>query len=165
MEFGVSFHSLCLATSTLMTQMRPLAQADLEHVLAITAASPEAASWSRQTYEAILQHQQHGCCYVAEVGGLAVGFVCFRVASDEAELLNLAVLPSSRRQGIGSRLLEQTLREAASRGATRIFLEVRETNQPALKFYQRYSFTVSTRRGGYYSNPPADALVLARNLA
>ena len=80
-------------------------------------------------------------------------------------MLNLAALPSCRRQGIGSRLLEQTLREAASRGATRIFLEVRETNRTALEFYQRYSFTVSARRRGYYSNPPADALVLARNLA
>ena len=148
-----------------MTQIRPLAQADLEHVLAITAASPEAASWSRQAYEKILQDPRHGCCYVAEADGLVVGFVCFRVVGGEAELLNLAVLPSSRRQGVGSRLLDQTLREAASRGATRIFLEVRETNQPALKFYQRYSFTVSTRRRGYYSNPPADALVLARNLA
>ena len=148
-----------------MTQIRPLAQADMGHVLAIAAASPEAASWSRQTYEAILQDPQHGCCYVAELDGLVVGFVCFRMAGDEAELLNLAVLPSCRCQGIGSGLLEQTLREAASRGATRIFLEVRETNQPALKFYQRYSFTVSTRRRGYYSNPPAEALVLVRNLA
>ena len=148
-----------------MTRTRPLGSADLDRILAVTAASPEAASWSRQTYEAILQDPQHGCCYVAELDGSVVGFICFRVTGDEAELLNLAVLPSCRRQGIGSRLLEQTLPEAASRGATRIFLEVRETNQPALKFYQRYSFTVSARRLGYYSNPPVDALVLERNLA
>jgi len=147
-----------------MMQIRPLAQAELEHVLAITAASPDAASWSRQTYEAILQDPQRGSCYVAEVDGVVVGFVCFRVAGDEAELLNLAVLPSSRRQGIGSRLLAQTLQEAGKRGAIRVFLEVRETNQPALKFYQRYGFSVTTRRREYYSNPPADALVLHRSL-
>lgn len=148
-----------------MTRIHPLAQADLEPVLAITVASPEAASWSRQAYEAFLQDPQRGCCYVAELNGQVVGFACFRVAGEEAELLNLAVLPSCRRQGIGTRLLEETLREAASRGAIRIFLEVRETNQPALKLYQCYRFTVSTRRRGYYSNPPADALILARNLA
>ena len=147
-----------------MIEIRALTQADLEQVLAITAASPDAASWSRPAYEALLQAPRHGCCYVAELDALVVGFVCFRVAGDEAELLNLAVLPSYRRQGIGARLLEQMFREAATRGAARIFLEVRETNQPAIGLYQRYGFEVSMRRRGYYSDPPADALVLVRNL-
>jgi len=147
-----------------MIEIRALTQADLEQVLAITAASPDAASWSRPAYEALLQAPRHGCCYVAELDALVVGFVCFRVAGDEAELLNLAVLPSYRRQGIGARLLEQMFREAATRGAARIFLEVRETNQPAIGLYQRYGFAVSMRRRGYYSDPPADALVLVKNL-
>ena len=147
-----------------MIEIRALTQADLEQVLAITAASPEAASWSRPAYAAILQDPQRGCCYVAESNGTVVGFVCFRVVGDEAELLNLAVLPSYRRQGIGARLLEQMFREAATRGAARIFLEVRETNQPAIGLYQRYGFAVSMRRRGYYSDPPADALVLVKNL-
>ena len=147
-----------------MIEIRALTQADLEQVLAITAASPDAASWSRPAYAAILQDPQRCCCYVAESSGTVVGFVCFRVAGDEAELLNLAVLSSYRRQGTGSRLLEQMFREAATRGAARIFLEVRETNQPAIGLYQRYGFAVSMRRRGYYSDPPADALVLVRNL-
>ena len=147
-----------------MIEIRALTQADLEQVLAITAASPDAASWSRPAYEALLQAPRHGCCYVAELDALVVGFVCFRVAGDEAELLNLAVLPSYRRQGIGARLLEQMFREAATRGAARIFLEVRETNQSAIGLYQRYGFAVSMRRRGYYSDPPADALVLVKNL-
>ena len=147
-----------------MIQIRPFGAADLDQILAITAASPEAASWSRPAYESLLQDPRHGCCSVAESNGTVVGFVCFRVAGDEAELLNLAVLPSCRRQGIGSRLLEQMFREAATRGAARIFLEVRETNQSAIGLYQRYGFAVSMRRRGYYSDPPADALVLVRNL-
>lgn len=148
-----------------MIEIRAIGADDVDPILVITAVSPEAASWSRHAYEAILQDPQRGSCYVAEVDGLVVGFVCFRVVGDEAELLNLAVLPSSRRQGIGSRLLEQTLQDAARPGATRIFLEVRETNLDALRLYKRRGFTVSTRRQAYYSDPPADALVLALDLA
>lgn len=96
---------------------------------------------------------------------MVAGFVCFQVAADEAEVLNLAVQPSARRQGIGSRLLDQTLREAVRKGAHRVFLEVRETNQPALEFYERHGFEVTMRRAGYYAEPPDDALVLARDLA
>jgi len=148
-----------------MIRIRVFEAADLDPILAITAASPEAAPWSRQAYEAILRDPQRGCCYVAEQEGLAVGFICFRVAADEAEVLNLAVQPSARQQGIGSRLLDQTLREAVRKGAHRVFLEVRETNRLAIQFYQRYGFEVTMQRRGYYAEPPEDALVLARDLA
>ena len=79
--------------------------------------------------------------------------------------LNLAVLPSARRQGIASRLLDEALREAAQQGALRVFLEVRDTHHPAILFYERHGFRLSARRRGYYSAPAADALVLVRDLS
>jgi ribosomal-protein-alanine N-acetyltransferase len=147
-----------------MIRIRPFVSADLDSVLAIAASSPEAAGWSRETYETILQDPQRACCTIADQEGAIVGFVCLRVMSDEAEVLNLAVSPSVRRLGVGSRLLDHALREAGQKGARRVFLEVRDTNEPALALYQRYGFTVSMRRVGYYSNPPADALVLLKDL-
>ena len=148
-----------------MIQIRPFASADIDLIRAIAAASPEAARWSRETYETILQDPQRASCYVADQEGSVVGFVCLRLVSDEAEVLNLAVEPAARRLGVGSRLLDHALREAVRRGAQRVFLEVRETNQPALALYQRYGFAVSMRRVGYYSEPSADALVLVKDLA
>ena len=151
-----------------MIQTRPLSPPDLDPVLTIAAASPEAASWSRAAYEQFLQDAYPGACLVAEleVGTEAsvVGFICFRVASDEAEVLNLAVIPSARRRGIASCLLTEATERSRQRGARRMFLEVRDTNQPAILFYERHAFRISGRRRGYYANPPADALVFARDL-
>ncbi|MBF8305260.1 MAG: ribosomal-protein-alanine acetyltransferase [Acidobacteria bacterium] len=148
-----------------MIRIRPCALADLDVVRAIAAAAPEAAGWSRETYATILQDPQQTCCYIADQEGTIVGFVCLRVMSDEAEVLNLAVLPSTRRLGVGSRLLDHALREAVQQGAHRVFLEVRETNQAALALYYQFGFAVSMRRVGYYSGPPADALVLVKDLS
>lgn len=147
-----------------MTCIRPLAANDVEVVLAIEAASPEAAAWNRQAYEEILSGASHTCCLVAEAEQNTVGFVSFRVVEREAELLNLAVLPAFRRLGIGARLLEQALQEAARQGALEMFLEVRDSNAGALRFYERFGFKLKSRRRGYYRNPPSDALVLRRRL-
>ena len=148
-----------------MIQSREFTARDLEAVLGIASASPEAAAWNRQAYEEILASQGNSFCRVVEQGGCVVGFVCFRMLGKEAELLNLAVLPSFRGQGIGAFLVKQTLLEAAEKGAGRIFLEVRDANLPALRLYEHLGFEQAGRRPGYYSNPPGDALVLQRWLA
>ena len=72
-----------------MIQSREFTARDLEAVLEIACASPEAAAWNRQAYEEILGHPESSSCLVAEQGGCVVGFVCFRVVGGEAELLNL----------------------------------------------------------------------------
>ncbi len=148
-----------------MMEIRSFGPADLDSILAIAAASPEAAAWRRDAYETMLHSPHHGACRLAELSGCVVGFICFRVVADEAEVLNLAVLPPARRQGVASRLLGEALRETAQQGARRVFLEVRDTNQPAMLFYARHGFRVASRRRGYYSDPVADALVLVRDLA
>jgi [ribosomal protein S18]-alanine N-acetyltransferase len=148
-----------------MILIRPFTQADLDHIVAIAATSPEAASWSREAYRGILAAENQLLCRVAELKGVPAGFICFRVVSDEAEVLNLAVIPEARRQGLASRLLEEALREVAQQGAHRVFLEVRESNVPAIAFYARFGFSSSARRRGYYADPPDDALILSRELA
>ena len=145
-----------------MINSREFTAGDLEAVLGIASASPEAAAWNRQAYEEILTNPGNSFCRVVEQGGCVVGFVCFRVVGEEAELLNLAVLPSFRGQGIGAFLVRQTLLEVAEKGGQRIFLEVRDVNLPALRLYERLGFEQVGRRPGYYTNPPADALLLQR---
>ena len=148
-----------------MIRIRPVAAADLDAVLAIQAASPEAAAWNRQTYDTILADAAQTLCRIAEIEDTPVGFAAFRVVGDEAELLNLAVLPTRRRSGIATQLMNRVLAEAASKGATDIYLEVRSSNPNALALYQRFGFETKSRRPGYYNNPPADALVLYRRLS
>ena len=78
------------------------------------------------------------------------GFVLARVATDEAEILTLAVLPQARRSGQGGRLLDAAAAEAAQQGATALFLEVASDNLAALGLYQSRHFATVGRRPHYY---------------
>jgi ribosomal-protein-alanine N-acetyltransferase len=103
--------------------------------------------------------------WVAERGSGAVGFlVAGRVLSD-LEVLNFAVLPDSRRKGIGTELLRAALEWGASFDAERVILEVRASNAAALRFYERHNFRVTGRRPRYYAVPTEDALQLTCTLA
>jgi len=141
-------------------EIRQITAGDVDAVLAIQAASPEAAAWRRPDYEAILAGFTPYRCLIAALRGETTGFACFRVVGPEAELLNLAVLPDQRRMGIGARLVEAVIEAAAGHSATNIFLEVRESNTAALGLYKQFGFELNQRRPGYYSNPPGDALTL-----
>lgn len=95
-----------------------------------------------------------------EPGG---GFILFRMAADEAEVLTLAVSPACRRRGLGRRLLQAALDRAQARGAVNMFLEVAADNIPASSLYVSAGFTQVGRRPGYYPGG-GDALVLRRAL-
>jgi ribosomal-protein-alanine N-acetyltransferase len=99
---------------------------------------------------------------VARVEGLLKGYVVGWHVLNEAELANIAVEPGSRRGGLGSMLLDGMLGDADGRGAERIFLEVRESNEAARRLYASRGFKEIGRRKKYYRTPDEDALVLRR---
>jgi ribosomal-protein-alanine N-acetyltransferase len=123
---------------------------DLAEVAAVQAASPEAAQWDAAGY---LQYD-----FRVSVCGIRVaGFLVSRtVAEGETELLNLAVAPEFRRQGMARKLVESLLAE--SPGV--VYLEVRESNLAARKFYNRLGFQEVSLRPGYYQAPPEAAIVM-----
>ena len=98
---------------------------------------------------------------VAVEASEVAGFLLFRGATDEMEILNLAVSPRHRRAGVGTALLRVALAGAAGRGARRVFLEVRASNLPAIRFYEKIGFAATGRRSAYYDNPREDALCMA----
>ena len=89
----------------------------------------------------------------------ACGFLVAQCGGPEWELENLAVLPVSRRRGVGAALLATLLEEARARHAERILLEVRASNQSAIRLYAQAGFQLLARRRGYYQNPTEDALL------
>lgn len=102
---------------------------------------------------------------VAELaGGEIVGYALGWVAADEAELANIAVAAGHRRAGVGDRLLAAMREAAAGLGATRMYLEVRVSNEVAQRFYRARGFTVTGRRREYYSRPREDALTMMVDL-
>jgi ribosomal-protein-alanine N-acetyltransferase len=103
-------------------------------------------------------------------GGLAwdstavMGYYLARLVPPEAELLLIATLPHCRRRGIGTELLSHLLVEAERTGCSRCFLEVRVSNEPAIRFYQHNGFRAVGVRKNYYSAPLEDAVVMVRGL-
>lgn len=113
-------------------------------------------AWNRrQVADALVLGNCH--CALIAADGLgaasadrhAVAFYLSRTAFDEEELLLFAVEPGHRRRGIGSRLLRSFIAAASSRGARRLFLEMRRNN-PAASLYAAHGFRPVGIRPGYY---------------
>lgn len=120
--------------------------------------------WTREMYQAELQKEGVAYFFLArDRDRQVIGFCSFWRVLDELHINNLAVLPDRRLLGIGSALLARVLAEAPALGATRAYLEVRQSNDVARRLYQRFGFTVSGTRRGYYSQPVEDAIVLTRD--
>jgi ribosomal-protein-alanine acetyltransferase len=118
---------------------------DFAGIARIQSASPEAAQWTPAE------------CLVACLNDQLAGFLVFRKTADtELEVLNLAVEPSFRRHGVARRMVQFML--AGHRGE--VFLEVRESNQTARKFYESIGFQEIGRRKDYYKNPVESGIVM-----
>jgi len=142
--------------------IRGIQPADVPAVLQIQADSPDASCWSAQDYARACDGSFHGV--VAVWGGLLAGFLVARLDEEEVEILNLAVHTGLRRRGIATRLLGEVLQQARRRAAKNCFLEVRHTNAAGIELYLRHGFRQVGRRPGYYSDPPADAILFRLSL-
>ena len=136
---------------------------DLDAVLAIEAAS-FTNPWTREMYLAELENHDVSYCFlVRNSEGEVAGFCSFWRILDELHINNLAVAPEWRGSGAGTALMNRILAEGARMGARRATLEVRRSNEAALRLYQRLGFSIAGVRRDYYSQPVEDALVLWRD--
>src|SRR5215470_8354502 len=143
-------------------RVREFRSADATALTAIIEESPEAAAWAP---DALAKHAKTSATiFVGEFASRVTGFVIGRQISDEGEILNLAIRHAHRREGQASALLRAILDFFRRGGVTRVFLEVRESNLPAITFYQKHGFRETGRRRGYYRNPDEDALLFERKL-
>ena len=91
-----------------------------------------------------------------------VAFCSFWLVLDEVHINNLAVRGDFRGRGVGTALLEHVHSGRRAPGAERATLEVRRSNAPARRLYERLGFEVAATRPNYYVSPPEDALILWR---
>lgn len=99
---------------------------------------------------------------VAMDGDVLAGYVGSQAVMGEADMMNVAVSPDYRRQGIAAKLITCLISELASRGNHSLALEVRESNGPAIALYQKLGFFKVGLRPGYYRNPKEGALILRK---
>ena len=126
--------------------------------------------WTDGEFAALLEQDTVFGYAAREIGQGAkppVGFVLARLAAGEGEILTVAVARTHRRQGLGWQLMDAVLRELHAQRAEALFLEVDETNAPAIALYRRLGFRQVGHRPNYYRSTehgPTGALVMRRDL-
>ncbi len=133
---------------------------DLADVLAI---EQDAFSdpWESASFEADIANE-HVIALAARSGGRCVGYLSCIAIEDYGYIANIAVHREQRSHGIGRMLLDELLRRLQPRRIFDLVLDVRASNESAIRFYERYGFQVLTRRKGFYTQPPEDSLTMLR---
>jgi ribosomal-protein-alanine N-acetyltransferase len=92
------------------------------------------------------------------------GYICFWVFAEENQLINIAIHPQKREQGLGHYLLTKMIEESISMGVRKIWLEVRPSNHRAKSLYTKFKFSEEGRRPRYYRDTNEDAIVMSLSL-
>ena len=95
-------------------------------------------------------------------GDAVLGYAGSQTVMGETDMMNVAVHPDARRQGIARRLILALVEELKQQGSHCLTLEVRAANAPALALYAREGFAQVGRRPNYYRDPREDALILRK---
>ncbi len=104
--------------------------------------------WNTEDFKKFIENKGH--IITARNNNEIIGFVLFRIASDESEILTIAVLKEFRKQGVGSDLLKNTINYIKNNGVKNLFLEVREDDISAVNFYIKNGAKEVSRRKNYY---------------
>ena len=145
------------------SRLRPLVVDDLEAVMEIERRAYN-FPWTAGIFRDCLRVGY--CCWCYERNDHIQGYGVMSVAAGESHILNLTVRPESQRQGIGAKLMRHFLQLARRHNADMVMLEVRPSNTPAVRLYEKMGFNEIGRRRNYYpaGEGREDALLLALSL-
>ena len=152
------------------SKIRPATSEDVAAIFALERSIPSAAHWPESTYRDIFA--QEGPKRIALVATDQVGkthdaicgFVVARIISGDCELENIFVGSQNQHRGLGSLLLQSLAAAARIHNASRIFLEVRESNAAARALYEKCGFALTGRRPNYYTDPIENAVLYTLQL-
>ncbi len=141
-------------------------KAGLSHAEEITRIEKESfsAPWSDASIRSAIEDDVVNCVCLLKDGKTA-GYAMFAFVCDEGELLNIAIDPAYRGEGLGSAILSHIIQTGKALGCENMFLEVRRSNLPAATLYRKFGFEVIGERKNYYRSPTEDALVMALRMS
>ncbi|MFC6180395.1 ribosomal protein S18-alanine N-acetyltransferase [Lactiplantibacillus daowaiensis] len=123
------------------------------------AAYPTGAPWQLATFAAdFALAPTHYWLIVSKQQ--PVGFISCSTLFDETEITNVAIDPAYQQQGLATKLLQTVCQQLTP--PAKVFLEVRQSNQPAQRLYTKCGFTTLTIRRGYYQATGEDALIMRK---
>lgn len=139
-------------------RLEPLKPEHLPEILEIEKVS-NTAPWSERSFLGELTNPQ-SVFLVAVAEGKVAGYAGLWIVVDEGHITTVAVHPDHRRSGIGKRLTVEVLERAKARGIVCATLEVRASNEAAIRLYEQLGFVRAARRKGYYPDNREDAIVM-----
>lgn len=141
-----------------MINVRLMLDSDIEQVAAIEK-EVFSMPWSEKSFSESLTGG-NALFVVAEKDGVIAGYCGMYISFEEGNITNVAVAPQYRRQGIAAQIIDYILKLASEKGITKVFLEVRETNIPAISLYESFGFEKSGIRKNFYQKPVENALIM-----
>ncbi len=143
-------------------EIRSMNLEDIEDILEIENdlfTSP----WSIEMFvHEILNHKAFVLCDVSEKR--IVGYTCGWKVLDEYQITNVGIAISYQRRGLAEFLLLEVIKIMLKDYCFNYFLEVRESNKPAIQLYRKLGFIEIGKRKNYYNNPVENALIMHLNL-
>lgn len=119
--------------------------------------------WSERSIASELSNP-YSLWLVWEEDNTVLGYIGSQSVPPEADVMNLAVAPDARGRKIGTKLLSSLCDALHSQGIDKLLLEVRASNNPAIRLYKAFGFEILGRRPRYYVNPTEDALIMGKEL-
>ena len=120
--------------------------------------------WSLQSIEDMFNHPGY-INLLARQGDKIIGYAGILAAADEADITNVAVDPDYRRRQVAYQLVQSLLTKAGSEGIRFVYLEVRQSNNAAIKLYEKAGFKQEGIRKNYYDNPREDAIIMKASIS
>jgi len=140
-------------------------ESDLDEVLYIEKSS-FLLPWSRCAFEDEMRAvYAYPMVLIRDIPPGVQGYLCFWILSDECHILNLAVHPSCRRQGVATRLMDNLLDVCRLKKILACHLEVRASNLIARALYRKFGFRRQGLRKQYYSDTGEDAVIMKRRIS
>ena len=116
--------------------------------------------WSENAYRSTLANENALYLTAKTKNGELAGICGVLDILGEGDISNVAVAESFRRRKVGERMLAELLRQGEERGIGAFTLEVRASNEAAVRLYEKFGFFAEGRRKNFYDNPREDALIL-----
>ena len=133
---------------------------DVEPVVALERDLFGPTAWPAETFWSELAAPDRWYVVAEDADGTLAGYAGLMAPGAEADVQTIAVAPAAQGRGVGGRLLDALVQEAARRGATSLLLEVRADNEPAIALYTRRGFERIAVRRAYYQPGGIDAHVM-----
>lgn len=118
--------------------------------------------WSRESVYQDVVENKRALYLVAEIDGLVIGYAGIWSIVDEGHITNVAVDPRFRKLHVGSAIIAVLIDVTQKAGIERHTLEVRRSNEAAIRLYEKYGFRTCGERKGYYEDTGEDALIMWR---